>query len=55
MDRRTLRHKSAKQRQEKDLLKHEGGHSYKSSSFGSETFTNPPKEYPSESDDPEQE
>ena len=46
MARRTRRHKSAKERREKDLLRHEGGHSYKSGSFGSETFSNPPKRVP---------
>ena len=35
-----------KERREKDLLRQEGGHSYKCSSFGSETFPNPPKRIP---------
>ena len=55
MDGRIRRHKSAEERREKDLLRHEGGSGYKSSSFGSETFPNPPKKYPSEPDDLEQE
>ena len=55
MDRRTCRHKSVKERLEKDLLSHEGGHSYKPSSFGSKHFPTLPKEYPSVTDDLEQE
>ena len=55
IDRRTRRHKSAKERREKDLLRHESGQSHKSSSFGFETFSNLPNEYPSEPDDIEQE
>ena len=46
MDRQTRRHKLAKERREKDLLRLEGGRSYQSSSFGSETFSNPPKRVP---------
>ena len=39
LNRRVRRQKLGKERREKDLLRLEGGHSYQSSSFGSETFT----------------
>ena len=43
LDRRTRRQKLGKERRERDLTQLEGGQSYKSSSFGSETFSNLPK------------
>ena len=43
VDRRVRRQKLTKERRERDLLRLEGGRSYQSSSFGSETFLNPPK------------
>ena len=46
MDRRTRRLLSAKEWREKDLHRQEGGHSYKFSSFGYVTFTNPSKRVP---------
>ena len=39
LNRRVRRQKLGKERREKGLLRLEGGHSYQSSSFGSETFT----------------
>ena len=48
LDRRTRRQKLGKERGERDLIRLEGGQSYKSSSFGSETtFSNIPKKIPS--------
>ena len=41
--RRARRQKLSKLRREKELLKLEGGHSYKSSTYGAETFTKPSK------------
>ena len=46
VDRRVRRRKLIKERRERDLLRLEGGRSYQSSSFGSETFLNPPKRRP---------
>ena len=43
VDRRSRRQRTSKQRREKELLKLEGGKSYRSSSFGSETFQKPKK------------
>ena len=47
LDRRTRRQKLGKERRKRDLIRLEGGQSYKSSSFGSETFSNLPKKRPS--------
>ena len=43
IDRRTRRQKLVKEQQKEDLLREEGGNSYKFSFFGSETFSNSPK------------
>ena len=47
LNRRARRQKLGKERREKDLLRLEGGHSYQSSSFGSETFSKLTKKRPS--------
>ena len=43
IDRRARRQKTMRERRERDLIRAEGGRSYKSSSFGSETVERPPK------------
>ena len=47
LDRRTRRQKLRKERRERDLIREEGGQSYKSISFGLETFSNFPRKRPS--------
>ena len=47
LDRRTRRHKLGKESRERDLIRLEGGQSYKSSSLGLEKFSNLPKQSPS--------
>ena len=47
MNRRIRRQKLGKVRRERDLLRLEGGHSYQSSSFRSETFSKLTKRIPS--------
>ena len=46
IDRRTRRQRTTKERRERDLLRSEGGRSYKSSSFGSEMTDKTPKKTP---------
>ena len=46
IDRRTRRQRTMRERRERDLLKAEGGRSYKSCSFGSEVKAKPPLKVP---------